>query len=176
MWCSLSCPVGEERSWHLARTIIGGLALSAAIAHIVVLAVVFHVSGITPFMLTLMVHVALGLLSHRFALHALPPLRVGAAVALPLPVAGCMQHWKPLFLATCWSLLFIPACLPACIDLLAILAPCPSLQFCFFVDTCFWVLDVTIGACLLSIVSIMCIGGILTRVQAVLLFSTDYAK
>jgi hypothetical protein len=60
----------------LARTIIGGLALMAAIAHIVVLAVVFHVSGITPFMLTLMIHVALGLLSHRFALHALPPLRV----------------------------------------------------------------------------------------------------
>jgi hypothetical protein len=44
------------------------------------------------------------------------------------------------------------------------------------VDQCFWVLDVTIGACLLCIVSVMCIGGILTRVQAVLLFSTDYAK
>jgi hypothetical protein len=67
----------------------------AAIAHIVVLAVVFHVSGITPFMLTLMIHVALGLLSHRFALHALPPLRVGWGCALGVAVGrnhGNLEH------------------------------------------------------------------------------------
>jgi hypothetical protein len=64
----------------LTRTIVGALATLAGIAHIVVLATLLHATGLTPFLLMLMLHVSFGLVLHRVALHALPPLRVSEAM------------------------------------------------------------------------------------------------
>jgi hypothetical protein len=57
--------------------------------------------------------------------------------------------------------------------------PCPALPSSsgsLWIHASGFLTCVCVGALLLALVSIMCIGGTITRIQHVLLFSTDYAK
>ncbi len=52
----------------------------------------------------------------------------------------------------------------------------PALRFAWLVDGGFWVYDVLVGGMLLGVISVLCIGGVLAKLQAVLLFSSKFSR
>lgn len=140
-------------------------------------------------LLVLILHVCVALALHKGALHMLPAIQVCGLSFAPMQlvahtIALLTHHSLP---APCFPLFNPPVHVMPAVPhthtpartsalLHSSSATAPHLQWAVLVDRGFWLADVFVGTFLLCLVSILCLGGLLAKLQSVLMFSVRYAQ